>query len=170
MIVDLFSLQSSPHEFEFSPSLSEIDLESENARLKSEVQVRGKLTKRIAQTDVEGEISAVVETECTRCLQPVEKKMEFPFLVSFVAPENYTEAQESELKDEDLDISILEDDKIDLTELAREQILINLPEQIFCREDCKGFCQKCGSNRNLINCNCEENEIDPRWAGLKNFK
>lgn len=170
MIIDLFSLESSPHGFEFSLAPSEIDLETENARLKGEIKVRGKLTKRIAQTDVEGEISAKVETECTRCLEPVEEQLQIPFLVSFVSPENYTEERESELKDEDLNVSILEGDKVDLTELVREQILLHLPEPIFCREDCHGFCQKCGANRNLIDCNCEEKEIDPRWAGLKNLK
>ena len=170
MVIDLFNLDSSPRSFKFSLAPSEIDLESENARLKGETKVRGKLTRRIAQTDVEGEISALVETECTRCLQPVEKKLEISFLVSFVAPENYTEEREAELKDEDLNISILEGDKIDLTELVREQIVLYLPDPIFCREDCKGFCQKCGANRNLINCNCEEKEIDPRWQSLRELK
>jgi uncharacterized protein len=57
-----------------------------------------------------------------------------------------------------------------LTELVREQILLAVPEQVFCREDCKGLCLKCSANRNLIDCNCEEKEIDPRWAALKNLK
>lgn len=170
MIVGLFSLENAPRRFEFSLAPSEIELESENVRLKDEIEVRGKLIKQIAQTDVEGEISALVEIECTRCLQPVEKKIEVAFLVSFVAPENYTEAREAELKNADLDVSILEGDQIDLTEIVREQILLHLPERIICREECRGFCQKCGADRNLINCNCEEKEIDPRWAGLKNLR
>jgi uncharacterized protein len=46
---------------------------------------------------------------------------------------------------------------------------LNLPEQVFCREDCRGLCAKCGANRNATDCGCEEKEIDPRWAGLKNL-
>jgi len=65
---------------------------------------------------------------------------------------------------------VFEGDELDLTELVREQILLNLPEQTFCNPDCKGLCPKCGQNRNLIDCNCEENETDPRWAALKNLK
>jgi uncharacterized protein len=53
---------------------------------------------------------------------------------------------------------------------VREQILLNLPEQVFCKEDCKGLCQKCGANRNLIDCKCDSDETDPRWAALKNLK
>jgi uncharacterized protein len=60
--------------------------------------------------------------------------------------------------------------ELDLTELAREQILLNLPSQVFCREDCQGLCQKCGANLNLIDCSCEESEVDPRWAALRNLK
>lgn len=122
------------------------------------------------QTDIEGEIKADVETECTRCLQSAEANLQIPFSVSYIAPENYTQAKESELNTDDLQIAVFEGDKIDISELVREQILLNLFEQIFCREDCQGLCSKCGANRNLIDCNCEEKEIDPRWAALKNLK
>jgi uncharacterized protein len=170
MIVDLINLESSPFEFKFSAAPDEIDLESETARLASDAQVEGKLTKGIVQTDVSGKISVSVLLECTRCLTPVEPKLDLPFNAAFVTEENYTEAKEAELNSQDLDVSIFAGDKIDLTELAREQILLNLPEQVFCSEDCRGLCQKCGANRNLINCNCGEKEIDPRWAALKDLK
>jgi uncharacterized protein len=70
----------------------------------------------------------------------------------------------------DLDVDAITSDELDLKEVVREQILLNLPEQEFCGEDCKGLCQKCGTNLNLIDCKCEETEIDPRWAALKNLK
>ena len=154
--------------FHLTPT--EIELEQPNARLIERVKTVGELTKGIVQTDVEGTIRAKAEIECTRCLEPFEKDLEIPFKASFVAPEHFTEEKEAELNDEDLDVSIYEDDKIDLTELVREQIILNLPEQVFCSEDCKGLCDKCGANRNLIDCKCEEKEIDPRWAALKNLK
>lgn len=170
MIIDLITLRGSPHEFEFLLAPEEIALDSEDAELKNAVRVTGKLTKHIAQTDVAGTISAELEIECSRCLQKIDKDLEFAFEAAFVTPENFTEAKEAELNAKDLDVSVFEGDKIDLTELVREQILLNLPEQVFCREDCKGLCDKCGANRNLIDCNCKEKEIDPRWAALKNLK
>ncbi len=170
MIIDLITLRDSPHEFEFLLTPEEIDLDSEDAELKIAVKVKGKLTKHIAQTDVAGTIGAEPEIECSRCLQVIDKEIEFAFEAAFVTPENFTEAKEAELNAKDLDVSVFEGDKIDLTELVREQILLNLPEQVFCREDCKGLCDKCGANRNLIDCNCKEKEIDPRWAALKNLK
>jgi uncharacterized protein len=170
MKVDLSTAEGSPILFEFFLQPDEIDLENEVAKLKSPVRIEGKLTKRIAQTDVEGNICAEVELECTRCLQPVESLLEFSYEAVFVTPENYTEEKETELRAQDLEVSVFPGSEIDLTELAREQVLLNLPAKVFCTEDCKGLCQKCGANRNLIDCNCEEKEIDPRWAALKNLK
>ena len=170
MIVDLITIKERTSSFDFSIEPAQIDLESETARVKSVVEVQGKIKKGIVQVDVEGRISAGVEVECDRCLQPVEKSLEFPFDVAFVTPDNYTQAKEAELNQDDLEVSIYAGDKIDLSELAREQIILNLPEQTFCRDDCKGLCPKCGANRNLIDCNCEEKEVDPRWAALKNLK
>lgn len=170
MKVDLSIIKGSPLVFDFLLQPGEIDLEDDAVKLKSDAQVAGTLTGRIAQTDVEGRIHAEVELECTRCLQPLERSLEFPFEAIFVTPENYTEEKETELRAQDLEVSVVEGNEIDLTELAREQILLNLPAQVFCSEDCKGLCQKCGANRNLVDCNCEEKEIDPRWAALKNLK
>ena len=170
MIVDLTNPENSVLPFDFSIQPDEIDLENEAVKLKSAVRVDGELKRGIVETDVKGEIYARILFECTRCLTETEQDLDFPFEASFVRAEQYTEAKEAELKDADLNVSLLESDEIDLTELAREQILLNLPEQVFCTEDCKGLCEKCGANRNLINCNCEEKEIDPRWAALKNLK
>lgn len=170
MIIELFSVKDSPHEFEFSLAPGEIELEQENVKLIENVKTAGELTKKIAQTDVEGAIGTKAEIECTRCLQPSEKDLIIPFKVSFITPEDFTEEKETELNQEDLDVAVYEGSRLDLSELVREQIILNLPEQFFCREDCRGLCDKCGANRNLIDCNCEEQEIDPRWAALRELK
>lgn len=170
VIVDLQNLENSKMEFDFALAPEEVDLSGESAKLKAPVKVKGELRRGIAQTDVSGTIIADVVLECTRCLTETAQRLDIPLAAAFVAPENYTQAREAEIGVQDLGVSILEDDQIDLTELVREQILLNLPAQIFCREDCQGLCEKCGVNRNLINCNCEEKEIDPRWQGLRELK
>lgn len=170
MRVDLAKLENSRTSFDFVLKASEIDLEDEEINLIDGIKVQGNLTKGIAQTDVEGEISTVFEIECSRCLKMVENSLEFPFTAAFVAPEHYTGQLEKELDSGELDVSLLETDEIDLKELVREQILLAVPVQVLCREDCKGLCRICGADKNLIDCKCEEKEIDPRWSALKNFK
>lgn len=170
MIIDLTRIEREPVALEATIPRGEVDLESDYARLTEDITLGGEVAKHIAQTDVRGEIATKFEIDCTRCLEPIAQELKIPFDVSFITPEYDTQAKEAELNASDLEIAVFEGDQLDLTELVREQILLNLPEQTFCREDCKGLCPKCGQNRNLIDCKCEENEIDPRWAALKDLK
>ena len=170
MIVDLSRPESSLVRFDFTVEPEYIDLQSETEKVESAARVKGVLKKGSGQTDVSGEIAVRVTVECNRCLAKVDRELEFPFEAAFVAPENYTEAREAELHHADLDVSVLETNELDLADLAREQILLNLPEQVQCSEDCRGLCEKCGANLNLKSCNCKEKEVDPRWSALKNLK
>jgi uncharacterized protein len=170
MRVDLTKLENSRISFDFVLKPSDIDLDDEEINLIDEIKVRGNLTKGIAQTDVEGGISTKIEIECSRCLKKTESDLDIDFKAGFVAPENYTEQVEKELDLTELEVSIIENEEINLKELVREQILLSVPAQFFCREDCKGLCDVCGADKNLIDCKCEEKEFDPRWSALKNFK
>jgi uncharacterized protein len=170
MIIDLFQISEPEREFDFEIAPEQINLDEESARLEKSVKVSGKLRKGIAQTDVEGEIKGEIEIDCTRCLESVKSSLDIRFQVAYVTEENYTQETEAHLRAEDLDVAVFDGEKIDLSELVREQILLNLPTRVLCREDCQGLCAKCGANKNTVNCNCEENETDPRWAALKNLK
>jgi uncharacterized protein len=167
MYIDLTKISDGFKEFD---ETLEVDLEDESARLVEPCRIVGKLKKGIAQVDVEGAINAKIETECSRCLTVIISTLESHFQVSYITKENYTTAKESELHGADLDVSLYDGEQIDLTELAREQILLNLPEQIFCKEDCRGLCPKCGANLNEKTCSCETKEIDPRWQSLRELK
>lgn len=167
MIINTAELSENEKHFKFT---SQPDLEEETVRLIAPAEVAGKLKKGLVQIDVEGEIKAEAEVDCTRCLSAFNLKLEIPFKVAYVSEENYTQAQEAEIKNEDLEIAIYENEEINLDELVREQILLNLPTQAFCKEDCKGLCEKCGANKNVKSCDCESREVDPRWAALKNLK
>lgn len=170
MIIDLTRIENEPVAVDVTITPGEVDLSDEFVRLIDDVSVKGELAKHIAETVVRGEIATRIEIDCTRCLQPVAQDLKIPFDVNFVTPEYDATARETELNKGDLETAIFEGDELDLTELVREQILLNLPEQVFCSTDCKGLCPKCGQNRNLVDCKCEENETDPRWAALKDLK
>lgn len=170
MTIDLFDISEPVYEFQTELAPDEINLDEESARLLRRVSIAGTLRKGIAQVDVEGNIRAEIEIDCTRCLSKAETELSFPFKVVYVTEENYTEAEEAELNAEDLEVAIFDGEKIDLNELAREQITLNLPTRFLCRDNCQGLCPKCGANKNSDNCSCEEKESDPRWSALKNLK
>jgi uncharacterized protein len=167
MIIDLLQLGEHEKVFAYEIQPNEIELDEDSARLNKPVKVAGKLKKRIAQVDVSGEITGEIELDCSRCLQTQETILDITFNVEYVSAEHSTSDKEAELGEKDLEVSVYEDDKINLDELVREQILLSLPTRFYCKDDCQGLCLKCGANKNLKNCNCEQKEIDPRWSALK---
>ena len=170
MIVDLVELEGASRSYQFEIAAADIDLDDPAIRLTSDLQVECEVVRHAAQVDIRGTIGVEAEIECTRCLEPVSHTLPIEFTASFVAPENFSATKEHEVAAEDLDTDVLESDRLDLKEIVREQILLNLPEQVFCGPDCKGICPKCGANRNLIDCNCDLTETDPRWEALRNLK
>lgn len=57
-------------------------------------------------------------------------------------------------------------DRLDLEPLARDTVLLELPQAPLCREDCAGICPMCGADRNVARCDCDAASKDPRWAAL----
>ncbi len=57
-------------------------------------------------------------------------------------------------------------DQLDLEPLARDAVLLELPQAPLCREDCAGICPTCGADRNVAPCHCTATAPDPRWAAL----
>ena len=170
MIIELSSLDDNPRPVDLTIAGEEIDLDVEGAKVVGQVTARGEVAKRIAQTDIRGHIDATTVMDCVRCLQPVERPVSVDFEVAYVDPEHFAADKEKEVAADDLETDVLESDTLDLKDVVREQILLDLPIQVFCSEDCKGLCEKCGGNLNLVTCNCQDDEVDPRWSALKNLK
>ena len=53
-----------------------------------------------------------------------------------------------------------------LADLAEEQLLLMLPERVYCREACKGLCAHCGANLNDGPCLCVPDKRDHPFAGM----
>jgi len=170
MIVDLTDDAGWPKEFDLTIEPAEMDFDSNDVSLTGYVSARGTVEKHAGWFEIHGFVKGSAVIDCSRCLEPVARQLSIPFNIRFVRPNNGGEANEREVDSENLDLSELESDDIDLTEVIREQILLDLPEQVYCKEDCKGLCQKCGANRNLRDCKCENEAVDPRWAALKDLK
>jgi uncharacterized protein len=169
MIINLVQIENNlPFNLSIEPS--SVDLDDEIVNLTKPLHLVGELTKKLVQIDVEGKISGEIELICSRCLENAAAKIENNFKVAFVTDDYFTTEIEAELNEEDLDVSLYDGETIDLVELAREQVLLEVPTHFVCRVDCKGLCPKCGNNRNNQTCNCETKEIDLRWQSLRQLK
>jgi len=99
-------------------------------------------------------------SQCSRCLAPVEEKLDFTIKEVF---------SKTELENENDDVIILNSNEIDLKEIAEQGFCCALPITNLCSEDCKGLCPVCGCNLNTESCDCEVDNVDPRLAALKDF-
>jgi uncharacterized protein len=106
-----------------------------------------------------GRVSGSLVGECVRCLDPVEVEVDADFQELFyyeltdLTPE---EAEEAQLVVEDL---------IDVAALVHDAVMLELPLQPLCEEDCPGLCAECGA-RLADDPEHAHESVDPRWAAL----
>lgn len=118
---------------------------------------------------ITGDFHLVLEIPCDRCLDPVA----YPFDLSIEKELDMNESDEQRTQDLDEQVDV-QDNVLDVDMLVRGELIVNMPMKVLCREDCKGICNKCGTNLNHGSCNCDVTVPDPRMAAIsdifKNFK
>jgi uncharacterized protein len=169
MRIEVDQLEGSGRTFAHSYEPEELILDEERARLTEAPQVRGNASRRGEEVRLRGSVTARAEVDCDRCLKSVAVPIETEFDLTYIPASIYVEQETAELQEADLLVSVYEGDAIDVDEIVREQILLALPERALCREECHGLCPVCGTDRNVNGCACEEKEVDPRWAALKDL-
>jgi len=143
-------------------------LSNSEGRLIGRSELDLQATRAGQEVELVGRVKARVEFECDRCLQPLAVTVEPSFDLLYLPP--LGTGDEHELGEDDLAIAFYQGDTIDVDDLVREQIELALPMSKLCREDCRGLCPECGANLNDGDCGCKDEEIDPRWAALKQLK
>lgn len=108
-----------------------------------------------------GKARLVLEAFCDRCLREVPLEMELDFRRTVTA--SGTEDEEAD------DQEFMEDCRLDTETLVHNEILVNWPGKILCRDDCKGLCLKCGQNLNEGKCGCDTFVPDPRMAVIQDI-
>lgn len=115
---------------------------------------------------VEGELQLMLSIPCDRCLQSVEVPLTVTFSHEVAAPEGEDCISESASDEEQCFVSGYE---LDTDTLIDNEILIQMPVKVLCREDCKGICPTCGRNLNEGECGCDTFVPDPRMAAIKDI-
>lgn len=123
------------------------------------VSVKGEITNIGDVLEFAAKAEGSFKTECARCLKPLDKtfSVEFTEMLKNV---------DEEIADRDAVVTF-SGFVIDLTDIIRSNILVNLSTKYLCSEECKGICPVCGADLNESPCHCENDYIDPRMEGLK---
>jgi uncharacterized protein len=170
MRIELENLEGGKGSFAHVYQPDDLNPVDERVSLSAPAEVNGNVRLSGNQVFVNGHVDTRVQVECDRCLKPVELPVNADFTLEYISGSDYESSQVAELTEDAMLVAVFDGEAIDVDEIVKEQILLAVPTRMLCREDCKGICPDCGSDRNTGECNCVTTEIDPRWAALKNLK
>ena len=151
----LLHTPDSSREFRFSLDLSDLEFGGVTP-VTEPVNVEGRVQNKAGVLLCDLTAHTTLHCVCDRCLKGFEQEKTVPYSCVL--------AQEKQF-DEDEDIVVLEEDEVDLGDLARTAFILEMDTKFLCDEDCKGLCPGCGVDLNFEPCRCKK-EVDPRLAKL----
>jgi uncharacterized protein len=123
----------------------------------------------LGEIRVKGHAAVQMEADCDRCLDPARLPLDSDFEL-YYRPVSEGYGEETAIDQSEAEMGFYEGDGIELNDVLREYILLSLPMQRLCVENCKGICPHCGQNRNHQECQCQGVAVDDRWAALKQIR
>jgi len=146
-------------------NLSQIDFDFETPLL-SEV----KIWKAGRSVLMRGRVETNLRLQCVRCLKEFSYPLSSTFELTLHPFKGTSFEEETELDEGEMESSFFEGGEIHLSEIACEQIFLEIPYQPLCHEDCKGLCPVCGKDLNLFSCECVKEEFVSGFSVLKKLK
>ncbi len=173
MLIDLSELLS--HEDKVLNLSADLEMEHFETRLFDypiadkkpiQFQISGTGDKKV---EISADIELALMIPCDRCLEEV--KTQIKIHISREIDLSETEEEKREALE---DVNYIDGTMFDAEKFAYGEILMNIPMKVLCRKDCKGICNRCGTNLNYKDCGCDTAELDPQMAKalevFNNFK
>lgn len=143
-------------------STREYDLEEMLSRIEDQpltrpVRVHLHLTRLNDGVLARGDVDTVLETVCSRCVEPAEQPVRFHFEEEFRPSVDVNTGQALEDEDEDDAEPVFAIDAqhmMDVDEVVRQGIVLETPMHPLCQPACRGLCPRCGANLNQLRCDC----------------
>ncbi len=118
-----------------------------------------RLTRTARGILVQGQLLAGYKSQCVRCLKETSRQINLEIEDIFVFPPT-----------PQAEFAVYEDGFLDLAPLLREETIVHMPIHVVCMPECRGLCPSCGTDLNTDVCACEQDNIDPRFAVLKQMQ
>jgi uncharacterized protein len=145
--------------------LSRIDFNFETP-LHSEVKIK----KAGRLVFISGKVQTILRLQCVRCLKEFSYPLSTAFELTLHPLKEAPSEEETELGSEEMELNFFEGGEVHLSEIACEQVFLEIPYQPLCQEGCKGLCSICGKDLNLSVCECVEEEWTSGFSALNKLK
>lgn len=140
-------------------SFADMDFMGESFHFSKPLSIKGSVYNNGKCLRFEAEAKGEMQVHCARCMCPVTVEFGFDVSESFMREEDGTA--------DDEDVILFSGNKIELDDILADCFFMNVSGKYLCSEDCKGLCPTCGKNLNTGDCDCTDDDIDPRWEALK---
>jgi uncharacterized protein len=141
---------------------ADLALDPSYIRLAGLVVLRAVVYRVGDHIDVQGTVTASVDLACDRCLDPFQRVLQAGFRVFAERRELRDRRPLEEVREDDVGIVYHDGRFVDLTDDVRQVLLVELPWQSVCRDDCPGLCPRCGADLKEGPCRCGERAVDSR--------
>lgn len=139
--------------------ISQLEFWGNTYSFKTPFIVSGSIMNNGSTLIMKADCKTVVLTQCARCTKDIEVPMEFSVYETLMQGEETSEEME--------DVIVFDGHEVSVDEIIENNFIMNLSARYLCSEDCKGLCTKCGADLNIESCDCNKEDIDPRWAALE---
>jgi len=136
-------------------ALQPVALGGESAPVEK-VRLTGSFRRSRGEVVFRGSVEATLSLACSRCTAAMTLAVSGDCHRIYRAGPMGRPASEGEIEEEDLALTPFDGARIDVAEIAREQIYLLAPLKPLCRESCAGLCPRCGADRNTISCGCTQ--------------
>jgi DUF177 domain-containing protein len=137
--------------------LGELKFAGETYVAAGDVPVRLDIARMLGGYTFRLRYSASLAGPCMRCLEDADRTFAI----------DAREVDQPGAEDDELTSPYMDGDELDLQSWARDALVLEMPAQIVCREDCKGICGICGENLNHAGPeHHHEKPPSSRWAKL----
>jgi DUF177 domain-containing protein len=106
------------------------------------------------------EVDAPTTAECGRCLEPVTDTVHVSLAELFLY----------EPDPEDDELPVLDGEFANLDPVLRDAVVLALPFNPLCDEDCAGLCPTCGERLDDLEPSHSHEALDSRWAALSGLQ
>lgn len=163
MEIDLRPLSGNVGEkvsFDFQKEINSDRLREEVPWLQRIEKVSGTIENQGERFLLTGEIAFQISCVCDRCLKEVCRGEKISFSEEFFEGD-------SDQKDDMLHV---EGNWVEIFPMVEDYLLLSLPSQRLCSEDCQGLCENCGCDLNEGSCECKKEEYNPKFGKLAILK
>ena len=119
---------------------------------------------------VQGRYTVEMTAKCDRCLGTARFPLDASFDLYYRPVSDIEKEEEVEIEEGEAELGFYAGGGMELEDILREQVLLALPMQRVCSEDCKGICPQCGKNRNEAGCDCKVDDRGDRWEALRKLE